>query len=297
MDNNIEYDFIIRIDFDKGSKDPSRIFSTMTNLIETFQSIDADLAKTIDSQISPTLLLEDVKSGSLKTYFKNILISNDDNSIKDYNWKNIVGSYLYRAKYKILEFLNDNNSINDRAQIESLQNELYNLAEDTNVRGLPGYAPLPLDRLLNGVKQISSATKNLKKEDNAEYITNEGTVQFNKAFNYDSDKIEELLTRETLSNKSELILKVKKPDYLGDSMWDFKNGDHPLQAKIIDNKWLSQFRSRLFDIRPGDAIRAIVEFQVSYGYKGEIITTHNFILEVKEIIPGNIEEINKGLFQ
>lgn len=295
-DSNIEYDFILKIDFEKGSRDPSRVFTSMSNLIETFQSIDSDLAKTIDVSISPMLILEDVETGSLKSYLRNILESIDDNAIKDFDWKKLVGSFLYKAKYKILDFLEDKNEIVSRTQIDSLQNDLLLLAEETNVRGLPGYAPIPTERLLNGIRKISSATKNLVGEDKVEYITKDGKVTFNKEFKYDSDFIESLLTREIISNKTEMVLKVKKPDYLGESMWEFKHGDHPLQAKIVHVDWLAKFQSRSFDLRPGDSIRAIVEIQVSYGFKNEVISTHHLVVEVKEIIPSNPDEMNEDLF-
>jgi hypothetical protein len=293
MENEeIEYDFVLRVDFEKGSQDPSRIFSTMTSLIQTFQSIDSDLAKTIDSSISPVLLLEDVDSGSLKTYLRNILTSIDDNAIKDFDWKKLVGAYLYKAKYKILEFIDENPTIDERKQIESLQKDLLFLAEETNVRGLPGYAPIPTDRLLNGIKKLSSSTSNLAEEDTVEYTTKDGTIRFNKDFKYDAEKIETLLTREILSSTNEMVLKVKKPDYLGESMWDFKHGDHPIQAKITHSEWLTEFQSRSFDLRPGDSIRAMVQVQVSYGYKNEIIATHHYVKEVLDIMPGQMENEN-----
>lgn len=295
-DTNVEYDFILKIDFAKGSRDPSRVFTTMTNLIETFQSIDADLAKTIDISINTTLLLEDVETGSLKTYLRNILLSVDDNAIKDFDWKKIIGVYLYRAKYKILKFLEDKKEITERSQIESLQSDLLLLAEETNVRGLPGYAPIPTDRLLYGIRKISASTDCLKKEDKVEYTTHDGTVAFNKEFRYDSEFIESILTREIIINKSEMILKVKKPDYLGESMWDFKYGEHALQGKILDVNWLNKFQSRTFDLRPGDSIKAMVEARVSYGFKNEIIATHHFVVEVFEIMPSGSNDDIVSIF-
>lgn len=293
MENEeVEYDFIIRVDFEKSSQDPSRVFSTMTSLIQTFQSIDSDLAKTIDSNINPVLLLEDVESGSLKTYLRNILTSMDDNAIKDFDWKKLVGAYLYKAKYKILEFIDQNPTIDERKQIESLQEDLLFLAEETKVRGLPGYAPIPINRLLKGIKKISSSTSSLANEDTIEYITKDGIIKFNKDFKYDSEKIESLLTREILKSTNEMVLKVKKPDYLGESKWDFKHGDHPMQAKVIHTEWLTDFQSRSFDLRPGDSIRAMVEIEVSYGFKNEIIATHHFIKKVLNIIPGQLENEN-----
>ena len=57
---SINYDFYIKIDFEKGSRNPSRIFTTMSNLVETFQIIDMEFSKTIDSKINSILLLEDI---------------------------------------------------------------------------------------------------------------------------------------------------------------------------------------------------------------------------------------------
>ena len=295
-EKNIDFDFYIKIDFEKGSRNPSRIFTTMSNLVETFQTIDAELAKSIDSKITSVLLLEDIESGSLKSFFKNILESVDDNALKAGDWKKVVGAYLLKVKYKLLSFLEDKNKVENRIQIEELQNDILQLAEETDVRGLPGYAPIPLERLLFSIGRLSNSVKNLSEKDDAKYISNEGTVSINKNFDYDSESVENLLTKETLSNKNEMILKVKKPDYLGESMWDFKHGERAIQAKIIDANWLKDFHDRKFDIRPGDSLLAIVETQVKYGFSGEVVAVHNFVIEIKEIITEDRSKDKPDLF-
>lgn len=293
---NIDYDFYIKIDFEKGSRNPSRIFTTMSNLIETFQIIDAEFAKSIDTKITSVLLLEDIESGSLKSFFKSLLESIDDNALKAGDWKKIVGAYLLRVKHKLLEFLEDKDKVENRIQIEVLQKDILQLAEETDVRGLPGYAPIPLDRLLYSIGRLSNSVKSLNEKDDAKYISDEGTVSINKDFDYDPETVEDLLTKEMLSNKNEMILKVKKPDYLGESMWDFKHGDRAIQAKIIDTNWLKDFHLRKFDIRPGDSLRAIVDTQIKYGFSGEVVAIHNFITEIKEIITDSDSEEKPSLF-
>ncbi|MFZ1520030.1 MAG: hypothetical protein WAU11_14720 [Ignavibacteriaceae bacterium] len=294
--NKIDYDFYIKIDFEKSSRDPSRIFSTMSSLIETFQAIDSEFAKSIDSKINSVLLLEDVESGSLKSFFKSFLESVDDNALKAGDWKKIVGAYLLKVKYKLLAFLEDKNKIDNRIQIEGLQGELLQLAEETDVRGLPGYAPIPVEKLLFSIGKLSNSVKFLNDKDIVKYYSDEGTVSINKNFNYDSETVEDLLTKETLSNRNEMILKVKKPDYLGESMWDFKHGDRAIQAKIIDMDWLSDFHLRKYDIRPGDSLRAVLETQIKYGFNGEVIAVHNFIVEIKEIITESNSNDKPDLF-
>jgi len=192
--NKIDYDFFIKIDFEKSSRDPSRIFSTMSSLIETFQVIDSEFAKSIDSKINSVLLLEDVESGSLKSFFKSFLESVDDNALKAGDWKKIVGAYLLKVKYKLLAFLENKDKIDNRIQIEGLQSELLQLAEETDVRGLPGYAPIPVEKLLFSIGKLSNSVKFLNDKDIVKYSSDEGTVSINKNFNYDSETVEDLLT-------------------------------------------------------------------------------------------------------
>lgn len=81
-----------------------------------------------------------------------------------------------------------------------------------------------------------------------------------------------------------MIPKVKKPDYLGESRWEFRHGTRPISAKIVHADWLKDFHNRKYDIRPGDSLRATVLTTVSYGYDKEVVAIHYDITEVKEII-------------
>jgi hypothetical protein len=53
-------------------------------------------------------------------------------------------------------------------------------------------------------------------------VPDEPEAEFNLTFNLALESIEDLIAKETLSSESEMLLKVKKPDYLGESIWDFK---------------------------------------------------------------------------
>ncbi len=84
-------DFCLEIDFERGTESPERIFRAMSDLIETFQSLDADLVTSIDVRIEPILLLEDIESGSIKTWLKTQLETLDDEALKDLDWRKIIG--------------------------------------------------------------------------------------------------------------------------------------------------------------------------------------------------------------
>jgi hypothetical protein len=95
----------------------------------------------------------------------------------------------------------------------------------------------------------------------------------------------ELLTTRVLKNKNEMILKVKKPDFIGSSMWEFQYEGHTIDAKILDENWLATFQRDGLGIRPGSALRAVVEIEVAYDEENEALPAKYTILNVLEILP------------
>jgi hypothetical protein len=130
--------FAITIDFVRGEGDPSRPFATMVDMLNALASFDRDLVKGIDASIEAQLLLEDVESGSIKSWVLTVLESTDDNALRSGDWKKIVGSYAVRGKYILIERLKGAKKITEPGLIDSIQQDLLRAAEQTEVRGLPG---------------------------------------------------------------------------------------------------------------------------------------------------------------
>ena len=61
-------DFAFCIDFHKGRGQASRFFTATAEFIKACEALDRELAKTIDLNIEPIMMLEDVEAGSLKTF-------------------------------------------------------------------------------------------------------------------------------------------------------------------------------------------------------------------------------------
>lgn len=284
---NLKTDFCIEIDFQKGSESPSRVFRTMTELIETFQDIDNDLVQSIDEKLEPVIIIEDIEVGSLKTWLSSRIRDIDDEALKELDWKPIVGSYLVKGKYIILDFISGKTEITSREQVEQLESDLHNLAESTNVKQIPSYGPIHSQKLLSDMEKITSSLSHLNEKDKAKYITSEKVVEMNAKFKIVPEKIEELLTEEEIKSTASMILKVKKPDYLGESQWEFRHEKKSILAKILDAGWLKSFQKRKYDVRPGDSLRATVETIVKYGYDKEVVGIHRNILKVNEILPSS----------
>jgi hypothetical protein len=154
-------DFGIEIDFDRDSLDPARIFRAMSGLIDSFQQLDRSLAGSIDVSIQPVLMLEDIEAGSLKAWLRSALLSADDQALKSGEWKRIVGNYLVKAKYIVLRFLEDKQKLSDREDIARLQREIVAVAEETEVRWIPAYNPVPLPKLLGSIQSVNEALVHL----------------------------------------------------------------------------------------------------------------------------------------
>lgn len=282
--NKKENEFIIKIEYEKSSERPERIFSAMSNIIEAFHEFDKCLALSFSVDVKPMLVLQDIESGSIRTKLASVLKGIDDDALKDLDWKKQIGKYLVKGKHKVIEFLEEKESITSIEPVKELEGQLLELAKETDIQVMPFYTAVPTQRFLESIAGLSHATNNLSENDQVTMISEEGEISINKKFYISSQVIEELLTKHIVNQQSEMILLVKKPDYLGYSMWDVQLGGKTVQAKILDVDWLNQFHNQDIDLRPGDSLRALVHIEIKYGDRNTIVGEHYTVLKVMEII-------------
>ena len=164
------------------------------------------------------------------------------------------------------------------------KSKILKIAVETDVTHIPAYSSPNRRKLLLHIERLSASLTYLQKDDRVYYETPEEKVEMNKEFNIVPETIDQLLTRETLSSTQIMILKVKKPDYLGESQWDLRHGTRVISVKIRDYEWLDRFQSRQIDVRPGDSLRAEVEIKLMYGYDNEVVNTQFEIAKVIEVL-------------
>lgn len=291
-----EAEFGIKIDFDKGAPSPSRIFKAAEELISVFESIDKDLVDVIDARIEPILVLEDIQAGSLFIWLRNTLKAIDDEALRNIDWKPQVGKYLVKGKYVVIDLLNKCTTVTNREPFDVASTEIKRLSEETDVKYLPDYKPVSIGKLMRHVELLSQAKSSLVGEDSVTYKTSERDIDFNMAINVTPESFEEILTSEThVSQPTTMILRVKKPDYLGKSKWEFHHAGKIVEAKILDVEWLNKFQNRLIIVRPGDALRCNVEITTKYGYDQEVLKVNYDIVEVIDVIAApTIEQLELG---
>ncbi|PUB14168.1 hypothetical protein [Yoonia sediminilitoris] len=275
-------DFAVIVDFKKGEESPTRVFTAATELIRSFEALDRILAKSVDSSITPVMVLEDVEIGSLKVWLKNALRSTDDQALKDLDWRPAVGKYLVRAKYVVLRWVDQDDA---PRSLQELRKEIRDLAAETDVRRLPDYAPPDPSGLVEIAKQLQDAKKMLGPNDRIFFEGDEGRVEVDLTVDINPEELAELATKETIKMPpAEMILAVKKPDYLGNSKWELRHGKRSISVRMEDSEFVDSFQSRKQDVRPGDALRCMVAVEMRYGYDNELISETYAVESVKEVL-------------
>lgn len=283
-------DFCLKIDYVRGSRNPARVFRAMSDLIEACESIDHSLIKSIDSKIEPILLLEDVNTGSIKAWLREIVESAEDDHLKQLEWKPIVGRYLVKAKYYFIDFLRERTEITNISDVVELERGLQRLAEETDVRRLPAYRPVERSTLLENINNLNKALAPLEEGDTASYITEDIEVPFNLRLSIAPETIDALVTSRILTSQVPAILKIKKAEFLTEARWEFKHGDMTISAKIFDAAWLTEYQSGALPLVPGDALHVTLRTEAKYDHEGNLIGTKHDIINVLEIIHGHPEE-------
>ena len=276
--------FCVHIDFKPGLENPQRLFQTSANYIEALQSIDRLLISSIESDIKTVFLLEELEIGSLKIWLRSFLKIIDDDALKNLDWKPAVGRYLVKGKYLLLKACGETKTLPTEDKLVTIASELHELAKETGVRRLPVYKKISVSDIANEALVISDALKNLSENESITFISDDGEAKINSEFKVVQEDINRLLTANTIENNVEQILMVRKPDFLGETKWDFRYQKRNISASIEDLTWLEQFQRGEIDIRPGDALRVVMHESVSYSSDGEVIEEKRSISVVKSVI-------------
>lgn len=284
-----EGEFALYIDFQKNSQNPARVFQAASEMIKAFQQIDISLLHTIDVGIGSEFQLEDIEAGSLRVKLRNMLIATNDEGLKEVDWKKIVGPFLVAAKYKLIEKLNTADDVPSVALLDQTVADIHQLAMSTDVRHLPDYATLSRPVVAEHLSRLSAAKSRLSPDDVMVYEAPIENITFDMNVDVTRGYFDEVLIKETISTPDTMIIKVKKPDYLGTSQWQFLHEGHVIDAKILHAEWLDDFQGKRVKVNPGDALRVKSIRHTQYGHDNEIVHTKFDIIKVIEVIPSPIQ--------
>lgn len=292
-----DHSLCLKIDFEKNSKHPERIFKTMSRLIESIEDLQEKLSFSLSTSIKRDLLLKEIETGSLLTWLTpKTEYSNDDSEIKiDPDNDEKINKFLKGGIEKVIDFSSSRKKINSIEEVTVLQEEIHSLAEDADIKNLPAYSKISEKDLMEVLLKNNDASNHLSSNDDIFFIINGTYKKYNKNFSISKESIENILTKDIVEKNELLEIRIKKPDYIGNSMWEFVYREKIIEATLLHEEWLKDFRDRNITLKPGDSLQALVKITTLYNHNSEEIKTTYAILEVLKIIKQPFPTINGEL--
>lgn len=279
--------FGVKIDFVPGQSNPVQIFAAMADLLRGFVELDRQLIAAVLPDASPQTVIEGIEAASITAWIRSALNKADDKAIESMDVKKAIGVYLVKAKYKIIEFLDD------RDHRENARRKTQLLADLTELAGgmptsilFPTSIDLPaLERPMNDIQNGKARlqggeTLTLRGEGQPDLKVDTdsiGTVGF-------SEPVKTAVTND--GGSAQMILLIRKPDLIGKAKWEFKHGRQTVTATISDAHWIARFhRGEEGSITPGSEMRARVHMTYQRDDAGSIAGVDYEVVEVLGILP------------
>lgn len=277
-------DFGVTVDFRKGTSDPAKVFESVAVLLDGFQRLDRLLFCSLDPHLESKQVLEEVETGSVTAWVRNKLRQTDDQIISSGDWKKAAGATALKAKYLVLDYLDSREEAKEAARLCQLRDDLEKIISQQQLRHIPMPRDIRLDQLVGPLDRIQDAKRLLTTQDRM--IIRSGSTEHEvdlSATKKPSDFLAEAVS-EVQKGSMPMILLVRKPDYLGDTLWEFRHGKQTIDAYVRDEEWLRSFRTGNQVIVPGSALSCIVDYEYGYSDRGELKTQKHSVTKVINVI-------------
>ena len=215
--NNVN--IAITINYNKQDG-PAKAFRIMGGVIDAFTRFDQDLLNICGADLKAIAVLNDLHLGSLVSWLGNKLTQTDDQDIGDLGLSRMIENFLARSKHHVLEVLDNKKGKIESSDISNILARINQESQDSGVSKLPFYSEIPVSKLIDNVRNIQNQIVDLDKDESVIIRTDIGQIYMNPDAHVGEDLYEELVVTKILNDITVLYLKVKKPDYLGDSQWE-----------------------------------------------------------------------------
>jgi len=246
---------------------PEPLFEALSEIVYALRNFDAEIAQAISGHIESRVVLERMATGSIRAWFASQLKDIDDESIRHLNWKDILGGLLVKAKYRLIKLLEKKESLSPE-DVAALQNELSELLRKSELKAIASYGAVSQRVIVHSYVRTARAVGQLGADDNVKFICQYGEALIGHHAHISDAMIEELLVSKREVSECDICLKVKKPDYLGDSKWVLQLDGRLIDAKLEDQVWLKDFRNRRIPLQPGDSLKARLRTELRFDKEG-----------------------------
>lgn len=252
----------------------------MALFVQGFNELQNELIKGYGSSIELDACLLKTRDGSLIADINRSAYE----KIRNLNLRGILDKIYQGVEEAIIE----SEKIDSAEDVANFINRSYRTLEDSHTSQI--FTSLPHANefgVAKALKKIYEGKQKLEPSDLAEIGENDKFKPINENF-YFPRSVEDIFLETSQVFPSEDLLTIRRPDYVGNSKWDFisaRRGDKIISANINDEEWIAEWKSHKIQVLPGDAIFAKIE-TTKKTHKGRgIIKYEDNIIKIIEIIP------------
>jgi len=276
----------IKIDFERNSENPQRVFESMAHLISSIENFHACLLSSVSAEAHSRFLLSDVKEGSIESWLCPAL----DGDVQD-STKQRIAMFLNSCTNKVISFIENKGTLNSLDELNELEGEIAAEVALLDIEVFPNVFSLDKYRLLKGYSELGKATDGLNDVDEAYLKTSSGVRKINKNFHLSEDDLQSILIERVEEQDTKEVLVIKKADFIGRSMWDFIRSNVTISVKLRDEHWLNKFHQRIEVVSPGDGLLCDLVTYVYYDKSSNVIDVKYEIVKVHK----RVEQLHNQL--
>lgn len=242
----IEDEYVISLDYDPERDDLAGSLEALSKIVQGHQITNSILARAFDEQVSSTIVMEDIQSGSIKLFICNVFKNTQDKEIRDKGLRAFMREAMVLGRQKIVDYINTHEQISDTDDIKFVKGELVDVVESMGEDKRIANVQAMSDRqIADAVGGFAIPTKGLNPSQGLKIIAGGKEYNVNRNFTHRPQEIEKILmaSEETWPNQTRLI-RIKQLAYEGESQWHVQDDEgNNYKAKIQDNVWLQRFQN------------------------------------------------------
>lgn len=270
----VEGEISLVIDYVPGQSKALDVLGGAMALISSLDALDAALLSSINTELEPVSILNDVQHSSLKILLARVLKSVPNEALASLDWKQWIGALLVKGKHALLQKLD--------ADAPVIEAELRKLEPDYRAApGLVGYDVPKVKNVQVALRSISRAHASLGTQ---VVVQSElGDIILGGDPGAETD----LASGEAVSfitNRGREFLKVRYPDMLGQAQWTVMRNGRTTRVELLHKGWLDLYHARAFTILPGDSLDCSFEETVGYDAHQNEVERRLTIIEVHSVV-------------
>ena len=173
---------------------------------------------------------------------------------------------------------------NQKKSIKQLQKDIFDKSRKYELDKLKTYKTVPISKLAKSVSSLNTIFGSLTAKESITIKQDNQSIEPSYNSELSLKIFEEEITENTFTTQTPMILKIRKPDYLGESQWEFRHGGKTIKAQISDTEWLQDFQNAKIIAKPQDSLDCIVNIETKYDNNNELIDDCHEITKVNKVI-------------